>query len=163
MRRLGLTDLFHPSGRINRMDFFTGGALLAIAAVSLEFGINTLLGMAREIPASVMIAAQLLIVVPLIYGQFCVTAKRLHDINIPAVVAITGFVGSIFGLYLSFTPPAYIPAAIAQNVSRIDVILMAIVIIFNLILLFVPGTDGENRYGRRTVADPRPQATSLEG
>ena len=163
MNRLGLKDLFHAHGRINRMDFFTGGALLAIAAVSLGFGVGTLLGMVDVLPTPAVVVVQLLISVPLIYGQFCVTAKRLHDVNMPAALATMGFVELMFTLYVGFAPPAFLPGTIEQNISLIDNVLMATVVVFNLGLLFLPGTPGENRYGSRPTAERLPKARDLQG
>lgn len=162
MNRFGFKDLFRPSGRLNRMDFFSGGALLAIAAVCIGFALSTLLGFMSGLSTIIVIIIQVLVTAPLLYGQFCVAAKRLHDLGLPAVLSVIGFVELAFTLYIAFSPPSSLPAAIAANVSHIDNVLKGIVIVFNLLLLFVPGTQGENRYGRRTTGG-RPQAHNLEG
>ena len=163
MGRLTLKDLFHPRGRINRVDFLVGGMLLAIFGVCLGFAIGTIMGMINALPAPVVALIQIVLTAPLAYGQFCLGAKRLHDLNLPAVLALFSFVELIFTVYVAFTPPALLPAALGQNITTIDNSLMGIVVVFSLLLLFIPGTNGENRYGRRTVADARPQAHNLEG
>lgn len=163
MGRLALKDLFHPRGSINRMDFLVGGMLVAIFGVCLGFAISTIMGMFNGLPAPVVVLIQIVLTAPLAYGQFCVSAKRLHDLNLPAVLALFSFVELVFTLYVGFTPPALLPPALSQNITTIDNSLMAVVVVFSLLLLFIPGTKGENRYGRRTVADARPQAHNLEG
>lgn len=161
MGRLGLKAIFDPRGRINRVDFFIGGLLLGILGICLNFAVETLARSALPMPA--IVAAEIALMVPMIYGQFCLIAKRLHDLNLPAALALLAFAGVIFTLYVAIVPPAQLPTAVSQNVSNIDKILTVVGIICGLLLLFVPGTSGENRYGRRSVAGARPQAHDLQG
>ena len=163
MRTFGFKDLFDPKGRVNRVGFFTGGALLSIATVSLGFAFNTLIGMLEHgIAEPVNFALRLIVFVPLVYGQFCVTAKRLHDLNLPAAPAVIGFVELTFTLYVGLGGDTLVPAAVSAHVSLIDDILMGVVVVFNLLLLFIPGTRGDNRYGLPFTGGERLKAHLLD-
>jgi len=162
---IGLKDLFNPNGRINRASYFTGGALLSMFALCAGFALGMLFSIiGKSLPAYTLELCQLLVALPLVYGQFCVTSKRLHDLNLPALLSLIAFAGLIFQIAVALTPNAYFPAAVTAYMPLAGNIILGTVIIFVLGLLFVPGTKGPNRYGQNVLgAKSPPRPNVLEG
>lgn len=164
---LGIKDIFTPKGRIDRMTYFIYGVILVIMAVVIRgvlFGVAAGLGDAVEPYVSDypdLIGA--ILVLPLLYGQFCIFAKRLHDLNLPAVLALLLFSDLIFEIAVGFLPDPAPPNVTLETLAAVGGGLGIATYVGHLLLLFVPGQRGPNRYGESSVGPDRPKPKILEG
>jgi len=119
----------------------------------LLIGVLTVLGLIFLLPlrnatdghgVAIAIAAVLLLMG--ICGGFCLAAKRLHDLNLPAwhyvwMIFVPGFFNG-FGLamqQLDMKLPGLLTSLLGSTIS----------LLIGLYLLFWPGTDGPNDFGER--------------
>lgn len=161
---LGLKDVFDPKGRIDRLTYFIYGLVLRIISVILAgtvFFLASFLGdVAETYVEEYSTLAKVVIALPLLYGVFCVYAKRLHDLNMPAALGVLGFIDIILTVISAFISNASMSPTMAYTIMGIVVF---VIVAFHLLLLFVPGTKGENRYGLNNLGSPRPTGKILEG
>lgn len=164
---LGIKDIFDPKGRIDRLTYFIYGAILGIISVVIQgplLAFSAVLGDTAQSYISEYPAIYLaLVVLPLLYGQFCIYAKRLHDLNLPAILAVPLFGEIIFNVVFSFVPPLEEFNLEPKMLATIGMILGGAIIVAHLLLLFVPGTRGPNRYGSNNLGNPLPKPKILEG
>ena len=165
---LGIKDIFDPKGRIDRLTYWMYGVMLMIAVYVGAFAIvaisETLKLTLHAIPPAFVALAPMVMVIPLFYGQFCIRAKRLHDLGLPAIVGLLGFADTIGqALYLSEAALHWLPAEMITNQDTINLDLTAFTWIFHLLLLFIPGQRGPNRYGESSAGPALPKPKILEG
>lgn len=163
---LGIKDIFDPKGRIDRMTYFIYGAILGIifyvTAYAGEIGFTLLEAVLPKavtedpdniFPIVLTIAFYAIVFLPSLYGTFCIGAKRLHDIGLPAVLAPIGLLYALGSLVLTDD----IPGAVAINN-----ILFWVWVAFGAAMLFVPGQRGPNRYGDNSTGTALPKPKMLE-
>lgn len=83
----------------------------------------------------------------------CVTARRLHDIDLPGWPAFVIAVPATFSLLARLVFPAWLSlewTLFGQKLT-LDIILYSVVFVLVLVLAFWPGIRGPNRHG----PDPR--------
>jgi uncharacterized membrane protein YhaH (DUF805 family) len=163
---LGIKDVFDPKGRIDRITYFIYAMMLGIIFYVTLYGGEigfTLLQAAY--PAIVnpdwssipMIALALgllaAILLPFLYGTFCIGAKRLHDLGLPAILSLVGLLPSLNYLLIE----ADVPGA-----ATADSVLFWVALAFSLFLLFAPGKKGPNRYGENSTGAPLPKPKMLD-
>ena len=162
---LGAKDIFDPRGRIDRLTFFMYGAALAIVgqvgSILVDLAI-TVLGQPQPVPRGVYLAVEALLLLPLLYGRYCILSKRLHDIGLPGILGLLYFGDFIFMAFLGFAPKAYVPPEVAAHTTQAHLILLTVSLGLSVLLLFIPGNRGGNRYGERDLGD-RPRAHVLDG
>jgi uncharacterized membrane protein YhaH (DUF805 family) len=157
---LGIKDIFDPKGRIDRMTYFIYGAILGIIFYVTAYGGQigfTLLEAAlpkevTEDPGNIYlialtIAFYAVVFLPSLYGAFCIGAKRLHDIGLPAIRAPIGLLYALGSLVLTDDIPGG---------AAINGMLYWVWVAFGAAMLFVPGHRGPNRYGETASAPPCP-------
>ena len=143
--------LLSPRGRIARTPYLGVIVVLYVAFVTLVQFWSTSSGMVR--PA---LSVMLMAVFPL---KFIASAKRLHDINLPALAAAPALLLMAWAVYnnvavqiLHWSPfvlPGFLTVAsrpFSYNMVAL-VVLLVLIVITDLILIFVPGIRGANRYG----------------
>jgi uncharacterized membrane protein YhaH (DUF805 family) len=150
---LPFSQLFLATGRVNRLQYLVYFLILVAALFAVMAIID--FGLVRTMNASTDLEA-----VPsaiFVYMFFCLVAKRLHDLKLPAVI----------GLVLVAVPVAqgYFDAAAASGASLFPASWAPLLSLsgsaWNLVsglsclLLFgVPGSPGDNRYGPAPVNRP---------
>ena len=163
---LGIKDIFDPKGRIDRMTYFIYGAILGIifqvTAYAGQIGF-TLLEAAlpkavTEYPGNIYLVALTIafyavVFLPSFYGTFCIGAKRLHDVGLPAILAPIGLVYALVTLVLTDDIP---------GAAAINGILFWVWVGFGAAMLFVPGQRGPNRYGENSIGPALPKPKILE-
>ena len=152
---LAFTELFTARGRVNRLQFAVYGVGSLVALVGLEFAVDKLLellqpplimdiGHATMLRRFIILAAVLLAIF-LVYALFCVTARRLHDLGLPAVCVLIMFIGSLSDAVVSFADPYFpLDGPVADLVTNAGYVLAPV---FVLLLCIWPGKRGDNRYG----------------
>lgn len=141
-----LFALFSWSGRLGRLAYF-GYSFLLVAIVTV-IGLILLLPLrnAGDGGLAVGIVIGAILVLTLLFGGFCLAAKRLHDLNLPAwhyawIVLLPSFLNGV-GVAMKQTG-AEVPGLVTSLLGSV------ISILVGLFLLFWPGTDGANDYGER--------------
>jgi uncharacterized membrane protein YhaH (DUF805 family) len=168
---LGVKDLFTPKGRIDRLTCFMYSVALSMVGRVIGYGVAFAVPVVNphdsdEI-ATYLFAANWVLVLPLMYSQFCVYAKRLHDMNLPAVLGLFPFLMVGCVIFVVFGG-AMLPGQDLNSLSGghpAAAILggAGLFLLFDLIVYFVPGTKGPNRYGTRDMGEALPKARILEG
>jgi len=138
--------LFSWGGRMGRLAYFGYSILL--------FGVLAVIGLVLLLPLrnagdgglAVGIAIGAILVLAMLYGGFCLCAKRLHDLNLPAwhyvwIVLLPSFLNGA-GQAMKQTG-AELPGLLTGLLGSV------ISLLVGLYLLFWPGTDGPNDYGER--------------
>jgi uncharacterized membrane protein YhaH (DUF805 family) len=141
-----LFALFSWGGRMGRLAYFGYSFLL--------IGVLTVIGLVLLLPLrnagdgglGVGIAIGAILVLALLYGGFCLAAKRLHDLDLPAwhyawIVLLPAFLNGA-GAAMKQTG-AELPGLLTGLLGSV------ISLLVGLYLLFWPGTDGPNNYGER--------------
>jgi uncharacterized membrane protein YhaH (DUF805 family) len=141
-----LFALFSWGGRMGRLAYFGYSFLL--------IGVLTVIGLILLLPLrnagngglAVGIVIGAILVLALLYGGFCLAAKRLHDLNLPAwhyawIVLLPAFLNGA-GQAMKQTG-AELPGLLTGLLGSV------ISLIVGLFLLFWPGTNGANDYGER--------------
>jgi uncharacterized membrane protein YhaH (DUF805 family) len=159
---LGIKDIFNARGRINRMTFFMYGAALEIINIVVKYAfILVLLQVLKSgdhTMLMVLYAAYGLFLVVYAWGLFCISAKRLHDLNLPALIAT---IGVALWVVRPLIEAGLIPVPMDTN-SLLN-ILTLVSGAFGLCLLLIPGTKGSNCYGERALRQERAKAVDLNG
>ncbi len=146
-----LSFLFSPKGRMARLPFLAVVVVVYGAFIGLVNVWNSNSGVLRVVLNVVILA--------LFAVKFIMTARRLHDIRLPAflgapnliLIAWAGY-NNFAVSYLhapAFSLPGYLllgHQALGYNAVTLG-ILMAILVLTDLVLIFIPGTKGSNRYG----------------
>ena len=153
-----LSRYFMATGRISRLQYLVQSLILLIAfklvsTVALMVG-QTLDNGHRHLIAIVLAVTSVLTA----YVYFCLDAKRMHDTNVSAIVAAVmlsePLLSSLMTLgfsYAEFRPPGVI--AIMSTITPLWQIGFGLI---TLILLLVPGTRGDNKYGTDPLLPPAP-------
>ena len=113
------------TGRIARMPYFLFSLGLIVIAVVLTFILAMILGQFG------LLVTYILLLIP----SYNLMAKRLQDFDKPGNWAIGVIALGILAGFLALVLPTF-----SGLVSLLQLLLM-------LLILFVPGTNGENRYG----------------
>jgi len=154
---LGIKDIFNARGRINRMTFFMYGAVLEIIRTVVSYAFMfVLLSLPESGDQSVVTAlysAYGLFLLVYAWGLFCIAAKRLHDLNLPALIAAIGV--CLWALRILIDSGLSIPLPAP--------LLTLAALAFGLCLLLIPGTKGANRYGVHALRPERIRAHDLSG
>jgi uncharacterized membrane protein YhaH (DUF805 family) len=164
---LGIKDVFDPKGRIDRLTFFMYGMILGIVTYVMAFvggvAIGFFIAALPEDQARYFENGYLLALLPVFYGHFCIRAKRLHDLGLPAVLALIGLVDIIGMLGFAVHQAApFLPASLSDE-KNVTNVLTCVSLVFTLLLLFIPGQRGANRYGENSTGPDRPKPKILEG
>lgn len=164
---LGIKDIFDPKGRIDRLTFFFYGAILRIITIIIGAAVLVPLTLIENVPQIVIDNADLVrwgILLPLLYGQFCVCAKRLHDLGLPAILGLLYFADHIalLALTLGMTFASLTPEQEALG-GTIVASSWLVTLGTWVLLQFVPGKRGPNKYGVSSTGEDRPRAHVLEG
>lgn len=165
---LGLNDIFDPKGRIDRMTYLMYGVMLWVMQFLLIAGVVAILFVvAPSIPDAwrpYLPLARAIVTVPILYGIFCIQAKRLHDMGLPAILGLIALTNVLFPIGLEIARPlTTLPSIITSNIKEIDEGIAWIVLIFHALMLFLPGKSGANRYGLSSAGEDRPRPHMLEG
>ncbi len=165
---LGIKDVFDPKGRIDRLTYFMYGCILRMMQVVLMFAVAAFLSaISGQIPEALKpypVTARLIVCLPVFYGAFCIQAKRLHDIGLPATLAVIGLSDIVLTAGMEIAPHVTtVPAALATNAPMIAEDISWGVLAFHLLLLLVPGKRGANRYGKSATGEELPRPRMLEG
>ena len=164
---LRYADFKGRSGRAEYWGFFLfqagiGGLLVALTTLSIakgEAGVGALIG------GLLTIGSVLAFIIP----NWAVTVRRLHDTNrsawwlmlqAPSVLAPISFGGAILGILGERGVSSAVAAQTFVSLAGGGLLLLLIGGICNLILMtlmWLPGTDGENRFG----PDPRSPEAGL--
>jgi uncharacterized membrane protein YhaH (DUF805 family) len=140
-----LFALFSWSGRMGRLAYF-GYSFLLIGVLAV-LGLIFLLPLRNATDGhGVAIAIVVVLVLMGICGGFCLAAKRLHDLNLPAWHYVWMiFIPALFnGFGAAMQQPAMkLPGLMSSLVGSL------ISLLIGLYLLFWPGTDGPNDFGER--------------
>lgn len=168
---LGVKDLFTPKGRIDRLTCFMYSVALSMVGKVISYGMNIAAPMINPHDSdeitNYLFAANLVLVLPLTYSQFCVYAKRLHDMNLPAILALFPFLIGGFIIFVVFgeemLPGLDLHGLTSEHSSAAILGAVGLFILFDLIIYFMPGTRGPNRYGERHMGDALPKPRILEG
>ncbi|ESQ75609.1 DUF805 domain-containing protein [Asticcacaulis sp. AC402] len=163
-----IRGIFHPGDRIDRLTFFYYGLILIL--IQYVFPV-LLLGpglFAADLPTGLAIfrdSVQMVIGLVVLYGQFCLYAKRLHDINLPAIVAMLLFSGLFVELFLPVTAADFDPmtaAPLTWQATAVSLVDKAVTV-GQLFLLIIPGLRRPNRYGFSSSGIELPRSKPLEG
>jgi uncharacterized membrane protein YhaH (DUF805 family) len=170
---LGIKEIFDPKGRIDRVTLFLYDLGLGLIGSAGLFLIRAGASIAQAKTSLDLFPYQagvtLVFCLIVVYAMFCVDAKRLHDLNVTAFLILIPFAANFLHVVLPILErhptelPFTLPTAITDNQATIDIVLGGIQLIFALVLLFVPGTRGPNRYGARYSDEAPPKARILEG
>lgn len=143
------------SGRINRMDHFLRKFFLLLAQIPITIIAIIIIGFIAKFlgePAQIGMSLTIdffFIILFFIYAYFfgllwnVVTVLRLHDLNLDGRWCIINFV--IFIPMLMFLFRIVVPRPGEYPLSY--TLPLSIFILFNVILLFIKGSPGENHYG----------------
>lgn len=132
--------LIRLSGRINRLQFSIGIIILSIAMHLTHNLIHALLVSVVILPA--YYAIQLLestLLILLMVGYYSIYVRRLNDLAFPGF-----FVGILWTMFLIFTTSF-------EAVKNKDFMFSVIILIVNLTLCLVPGTERQNAYGKPSL------------
>ena len=141
--------LFSFYGRIQRVRFFWGGWLIIIVilAIDVRLSMASLHGQAENLETSFY---QMILPLPLIYWSLSsLLVKRLHDMNASGwwvllfLCIYIGLAAAVGRLYFKYFPEGYALGYVFWVVVIIGTLMK--LVCFG-ILVFVPGTKGENRY-----------------
>jgi len=159
---LGVKDIFYARGRINRMTFFMYGAALEIIRTVVSYAFMfTLLALMKNSSQTVLYglyAAYGVFFLVYVWGLFCIAAKRLHDLGLPALIAVMGVAPWVVRPLIE---TGLVP--LPMDTNQLLTILAWVSYAFGLALLLIPGTMGPNRYGERALRPERVRATDLTG
>jgi len=141
-----LFALFSWGGRMGRLAYF--GYSFLLVGVLAVIGLVLLLPLrnAGDGGLGVGIAIGAILTLALFSGGFCLAAKRLHDLNLPAwhyawIVLVPAFLNGVGQVMRQ--SGAEFPGLLTGLLGSV------ISILVGLFLLFWPGTDGANDYGER--------------
>lgn len=123
---------FTWQGRRNRKPYFFIGVILNIISKLLMMASLSIMK-TSSVLALVLVAVDLFIS----YLSIINIGKRLHDMDFSA------WYGAVFSVFLLGCSVFFSDSAI----------ILLINFAFGLTLLFIPGTDGDNKYGRNPLAD----------
>jgi len=153
---LPLPQYFTAVGRVSRLQYLLHSLILFVAFIAFS-RIANLAGQSLIEGRGHLIAATATTLITS-YVYFCLDAKRVHDLKWPAaIVAIMIAEPVIFSLmnlvfsYAEFHPPAGIGGMLI--LSRFWRYGAGII---GLILLFIPGNKGQNKYGPDPLQPPAP-------
>ncbi len=148
-------ELTSARGRCTRVQYLVYGIGSLALLLVLPFGIGGLLSLfgpphildlnLSTILTRFTILTAVLVACLVVYVLFCITAKRLHDLNLPAVTGLLLFGGTVSDAIVTFGD-AYVPldGDLADFVSLGAYIVAGLMV---LALCVWPGKKGENRYG----------------
>lgn len=138
-------NILSPRGRLGRMRYFT-------FSYALMIGLAVLLAVTLPAMAGDGLVPTILMGLVWIYLATMLTVKRLHDINTSGLWLLlpVGLVilVMIAGAILSTKNPGAGTSALVTIL--ISVIYSLSCLILGIVLVFVPGTKGENRFGSPT-------------
>ncbi len=147
---LPIGQLILPVGRASRLQHVAYWLIFAVA-------IAAIVGLATVVHANALPSFVIAMILLGMYLIFCLLAKRLHDLRVPAIVAFLLVVIPFARGYCEaaaedghpILPASWAPAlSLAASIWRI-------VFGFGLIALFViPGNKGANRYGPDPLDKP---------
>ena len=155
---LPLPQYFTATGRISRLQFLVH-VLIAFAAFRVLSVIAVMIGQAVA-PARGHLVAAAVTTLLAAYLYFCLYAKRLHDLNGPAVIAALVLSEPAISalMNLGFSLAEYHPQGIVGLMILMRRIWGIVFVVVVLILLLVPGNRGDNRYGADPLLPPAPPA-----
>jgi uncharacterized membrane protein YhaH (DUF805 family) len=140
-----LYALFSWSGRLGRLAYF--GYSLLLSVILSVLGLILLLPL-RNAPDAmgITITINVILVLMAVFGQFCLAAKRLHDLDMSA----WHYVWIIFAPALFIGVGAGMSQAGMTFPGLVTMLLGALIsLLIALFLMFWPGTDGTNQFGER--------------
>lgn len=155
-------QVFSFNGRMRRSDWWIKGLLAGLAFGLVWLPFKLIVGQAFPslggYGLSIVAVLGFLLMAPFLWVQTALCVKRGHDLNIPAWPIITYQVvgvGMSYAPYDLLLPPDSVlftePAILTMGAVNI-----AISLIFLVLLGFIPGTRGPNRFGPSTTATDKP-------
>jgi uncharacterized membrane protein YhaH (DUF805 family) len=127
------TFLLSPKGRVGRSPYFSFIAIVTMLVTVVSFGA----GFAGA--STTMLVAVIAVFLLLLWPVYCVTARRLHDINLPGEWALVVVLPEVLTVVAIAASPSWL--FYPHTVS----LFIRFVIVFALIVM--PGAKAENRYG----------------
>jgi uncharacterized membrane protein YhaH (DUF805 family) len=165
---LGLKDIFDPKGRIDRLTYLIYAFILGMMQFVLMFAVAAVLvSISGQIPETwkpYPHVARRITSLPVLYGVFCIQAKRLHDLGLPAIFGVLAITDILFAAGFDIARHINaVQAVVAPHLNDITEGVAWGVLIFDALLLFTPGKKGANRYGLNSTGEALPRPLILEG
>lgn len=135
-----LEEMFlKTTGRLNRLRYFKRSVLLILITllVSLPFAVVFSDSMGNLTAEGDIIAAVINLV--MLFPSYCLDVRRLHDMDKDDTLAKINFVLGVAIIFSGNGDPF--------ELSTLEVIVSLLITVILIYMLFVPGTNGENKYG----------------
>lgn len=157
---LPIPVLLSLSGRISRLQYFVYGLIYTAIFLGAYVGFYAVASNASDVTEPVGAWIYAIIMAGFLYALVCNYGKRLHDLGSPAILCVF----ALFDLPLDIgvtLASAYV--AIPEAVLKVNEISgnigNVVAIGFGLILTFMPGQRGSNKYGPDPLQAPRPEVS----
>lgn len=135
-----LEEMFlKTTGRLNRLRYLKRSILLMIVPLllSLPFAVVFSDSMGNLTAKGEIIVA--IIDLVMLFPGYCLDVRRLHDMDKDDTLAKINFVLSVVVIFSVSGDPF--------EFSTSELIVSLLIIVILIYMLFVPGTNGENKYG----------------
>lgn len=155
--------LFGFDGRIRRSDWWIGGLLTGFVGVlvlgAFRFGTSGPAGpFQSETGVYVRLVVEAVLIAPFAWIQTAIWVKRGHDLSIPAWPLITFQIFAFLSAYVPLALPVATHGIMGMHpiAAAVDITYGAGFIFCVIVLGFIPGKAGTNRYGPSTFAADKP-------
>lgn len=158
--------LFGFQGRLRRLDWWGLGILTGFIDGLIRMVLRLTLGVTEPSSDSIVpMIVGLLFAAPFIWVFLALNVKRMHDLNWPAWPVV---VATLVLEALTWAPPGTLAGLdtvlpIAFGATARDVIDWTLVLAVLVVLGFIHGTQGPNRFGPSPKAQARPAFIEPEG
>lgn len=163
-------QLFGFEGRIRRTEWWVRSLLVGLVAAVVYLPFRLILGapdgpFRGETGFYAYLAIEFLITFPLLWIQMALSVQRGHDLNIPAWPIIAFQIFAVGSGYVPFDRlfPADGPVTPVTAAFAINGVYWAGSLIGLVILGFLPGTRGPNRFGPSSTSEDRPAFIAPDG
>ncbi len=153
---LPLPRYFMATGRISRLQYLVHSVILF--AIFIVFSLTAVnLGQTLDAARGHVIGATVSTLVTS-YLYFCLDAKRAHDLSWPAVIVVImlGEPVVFASMNLVFSFAEFHPQGLVGSMLIVNRFWRYAAGIIGLILLFIPGKHGKNKYGSDPLQAPSP-------
>ena len=148
--------LWNSSGRINRLQYIAYFAIWLVTCLAILLATNVILWASRTFGMEWLTIG---LTVLFGYGLFCLQAKRLHDMNGPAIVAAFPIGSNIVMTIVTVVmiSGGHFPMQFGMPLNALSVVSQSASGLLSLVLFLGSGTTGPNTYGANP-SQPAPSA-----